>query len=541
MAPVVGRIQPMTEIPWAPRLDPRPEALLSRAERAFSGRTFLVCAETGRTLTFSGLAEEVARAAAVLRARGVGRRDVVSLFLGNSLDFFAPWLGAVAAGGIANPINLGLARDVGRVVYMLEKTSAKVFILEKAFADLAREVKKARRALQIAFIDDDDGDFSWRRELARAAPLAASAPAEPAAPFQMIFTSGTTGLPKAVVQRHEMVADALCLSDHFGFTGGDVWMCVLPLFHVNAQYTSFFPALATGGRLVLFEKFSASRFFSTMREQEVSHVSVVPSLLTRLLSHGVPGPSEKPPTVRFVICGAAPLSAELHREFVQKTGIPIANGWGMTETGCWGSHMDPRRIVYGSMGKALSVNEMKIVDPETGQDLPPGAVGRLVVRGANVFREYFDAAEATAKAFRFGGGWFDTGDDARIDGEGFFYFVGRGSVDTGKVDGEFVNFLELDERLWSCPGLSEVCCVAVPDPVRGQAVAACVVAKPGASLSSEAVLAHCRAAGFARYEIPAHVFFVPEIPKGDTGKIQRKVMAERAAVLAAGGGSSPNA
>lgn len=519
---------------WRPSADPRPEALLSRAARDFPGRAFLACAETKRTLTFAELDGLVSRAASVLASRGIAPGDVVSLFLGNSLEFFAPWLGTTRAGGIVNPINLGLERDAGRVIYMLEKTRAKVLVLEKAFSALAGEVKKKRPSVQVAFVDDPGGDFDWPGELSRASPFARIHDAAPEAPFQMIFTSGTTGLPKAVVQRHGMVADALCLAGHFQFRSDDTWMCVLPFFHVNAQYTSFFPALAAGGRLVLFGKFSASRFFPTIRDEKVSHVSVVPSLLTRLLSHGVPSPAEKPPTLRFIICGAAPLSAELHRQFVEATGIPVANGWGMTETGCWGCHMDPARIVYGAMGRPLPVNEMKVVDAGTGRDLPAGSTGRLLVRGTNVFSEYFDAPDATAQAFRLGDSWFDTGDDATVDASGNFWFVGRGSVDTGKIDGEFVNFLTLDERLWSCPGLAEVCCVGIPDPVRGQAVAACVVRKEGSALAEAAVLDHCRAAGFARWEMPARVLFVPEIPKGDTGKTQRKVMAERAAALLGG-------
>ena len=118
-----------------------------------------------------------------------------------------------------------------------------------------------------------------------------------------------------------------------------------------------------------------------------------------------------------------------------------------------------------------------------------------------------------------------------MDDRGNFFFVGRGSVDTGKVDGEFVNFLALDERLWSHPGVQEVCCVGVPDPIRGQVVAACIVPRPGAAVAPEAVVAFCRKEGFASYELPRHVLLVSEIPKGDTGKLQRREMTERAAAL----------
>jgi long-chain acyl-CoA synthetase len=248
------------------------------------------------------------------------------------------------------------------------------------------------------------------------------------------------------------------------------------------------------------------------------------------LAHGIPDRSTFP-SLEYIICGAAPLSANLQKEFMEKARLPVPNGWGMTETGCWGCHSDPNDIVPGSMGRPLPINEMKIVDPQTGRDLPAGRVGTLVIRGKNVFREYFDAPEATTQAFRFGNGWFDTGDDARLDERGNFFFIGRGSVDTGKVDGEFVNFLAIDEKLWTHPKVQEVCCVGVPDIIRGAVVAACIVPKPGISFDSTEIMEYAKKQGLARWEIPAYVLVVPEIPKGDTGKIQRKVMTERAVAM----------
>lgn len=490
----------------------------------FGPRTLLVDAETGARLTFAEFDRRVSKAAHALAARGVRPGDRVSLFLRNSLGFFPPWLGTVRLGAVVNPINLGLERNVDRIVYMLQKLRSKVFVTEGLFGETAQAVRRAVPGLEVIDVD------AWGPELDRASDLAAEVEVNPADPFQMIFTSGTTGLPKAVVQRHEMLADAFALAqDHFKYREGDVAMCVLPLFHVNAQYTSFFPALGLGLTLVLFEKFSASKFFPAIEKHGVAHVSVVPSLLTRLLAAGVP--PRRPPTLRFIICGAAPLTADLQREFTARTGIPVPNGWGMTETGCWGCHSDPASIVPGSMGRALPINEMKIVDPETGRDKPSGEVGALLIRGRNVFREYFDAPEATAKAFRFGGGWFDTGDDAYVDARGDFFFVGRGSVDTGKVDGEFVNFLTIDEKLWAHPKFQEVCCVGVPDPIRGSVVAACVVPKPGEAVTPEEVLEFARSLGMAKWETPKYALVVDEIPKGDTGKLQRRAMTERAARL----------
>ncbi len=387
------------------------DRLMRTSCEAFSQRTLLIDAETGLETTFAEMGGRVSRAARVLSDLGVRKGDTVSLFLRNSPAFFSPWLGTVRLGAVVNPINLGLETNVERVVYMLAKARAKVLVYEKAFARLAAEIHRQVPSLRMASVDGGEGpaDLDWVAACAAAPPESPEVGVRPEDPYQMIFTSGTTGLPKAVVQRHEMLADAFVLAEHFGYRSEDTLMCVLPLFHVNAQYTSFCPALGLGARLVLFEKFSASRFWTAIQRYGVNHVSVVPSLLTRLLAAGIPQDRGMWRTVRFIVCGAAPLTVELQTAFMQATGIPVPNGWGMTETGCWGCHSDPARIVPGSIGRALPVNEMRVADPETGKTLPPGKVGSLLVRGKNVFREYFDAPEATAKAFRFGGGWFDTG------------------------------------------------------------------------------------------------------------------------------------
>ncbi|MCG3173945.1 MAG: Crotonobetaine/carnitine--CoA ligase [Myxococcota bacterium] len=511
--------------------------LVTRAAAEFGHRTALIAQKDGRSLSFIELNQRVSRAASFLDSLGVRKGDTVSLFLRNSLDFFPPWLGAVRLGAIANPINLGLERNPERVEYMLTKAKAKVFIIEKEYLALGREIASRQPSIPLIVIDSpEDSVHDWAAGLAKAAAQFPDAPVTADDPFQMIFTSGTTGLPKAVVQRHEMLADSFALAEHFGYRAEDTILCVLPFFHVNAQYTSFFPVLRLGARMVLFEKFSAGAFFPAIRRYAVNHVSVVPSLLTRLLERpeNIPVDRKEYATLRFIVCGAAPLSAGLHKGFMDRTGVPVANGWGMTETGCWGCQSRLDEIRYGAMGRPLPINEMKIVDGETGADLPPGGVGALLIRGPNVFREYFENPGATAKAFRFGGGWFDTGDDARMDEDGVYWFVGRGSVDTGKVDGEFVNFLNLDEQLWSHPAVQEVCCVGVPDPIRGMVVAACIVLKEGHAADAESIQAYCRSKGFARWEIPAHVLFVPGIPKGDTGKIQRRVMAGEAAALLGG-------
>lgn len=506
------------------------DALVRDCVRHYENRVLLVSAENRSEKTFWQLDSEISKAAHVLRSLGIHQEDTVSLLLKNSPSFFAPWLGTIRLGGIANPINLGIRDNMERMIYILEEARAKIFITEKEYTESAKAIRKALPEIKIIVIDDPNvSDIDWQEATHKASDAFPEVKVKPGDPFQIIFTSGTTGLPKGVVQHHSMLIDSVAIAEHFKYQQGDVILCVLPLFHVNAQYTSFFPALFSGSKLVLFEKFSASRFFPTIRQWGVHHVSVVPSLLTRLLSHGLPKNKSDYQSLRFIICGAAPLSPDLQSRFMLESGIPVANGWGMTETGCWGCQSDPNSVIIGSMGKPLPINEMKIVNPETGREVRPGKTGHLLIKGPNIFREYFQNPKATAEAFRFGKEWFDTGDETFKDEHVSFYFVGRGSVDTGKVDGEFVNFLTLDQQLWKHPALREVCCVGLPDPIRGSVVTACVVLEEGKKATEDEIIRYClQTLKFAPYEIPKYVLFVSEIPKGDTGKIQRRVMLEQA-------------
>ncbi len=499
----------------------------------YAGRPLIVDVEKGRHLSQSDLEKKSNQAACLFQQMGLKPGDTVSFFLKNSPDFFVPWVGGIKAGLVVNPINLGLERNIERVVYMLTKARAKAFVIEDDFLSTARAVREQLPELPFLNVSSNTlSSLDYETELARQGEDYARPAIQPHHPFQMIFTSGTTGLPKAVVQRHEMLCDSFALREHFKMCEGQVYACVLPLFHVNAQYTSFFPALTLGNPVCLFEKFSASRFFPVVKEHGVNVVSVVPSLLTRLLAHGIP-PQEDYAGLDYIICGAAPLSVDLQKEFMEKTGLFVSNGWGMTETGCWGCQNDPsqpEKMKPGSMGKPLAINEMKVVDRETGQTLPAGRTGGLFIKGPNVFDEYFDAEEATRKSFPYGDGFFDTGDDVMADEDGVYFFVGRGSVDTGKVDGEFVNYLSIDEKLWQHPAVLEACCVGVPDDIRGNVVAACVKLKDRQQAAPDDIIGFLKDR-VMKFEVPRFVLFVEDIPKGDTGKIQRKVMTEQAIAL----------
>ena len=295
------------------------DRLVRESCQRFGDKKLLISAEDDSILTFRQMDVLVSKAANIYKRLGIKKRDTISLFLRNSPQFFPPWLGAIRVGGVVNPINLGLEKNIERIVYMLKKVKAEVFVLEKAFAETAKAVRSQLPELKIIVVDDPTiSDVDWQKELDKASDKFDEVLVLPTDPFQMIFTSGTTGLPKAVVQRHEMLTDSFCLTqEHFKYKSDYVIMCVLPLFHVNAQYTSFFPALGLGATLVLFEKFSASRFFPVIEKYKVNTVSVVPSLLTRLVAYGIPKDRNCYSSMKYIVCGAAPLTAELQRQFME--------------------------------------------------------------------------------------------------------------------------------------------------------------------------------------------------------------------------------
>lgn len=354
-------------------------------------------------------------------------------------------------------------------------------------------------------------------------------PVDEASDAVLIYTSGTTGRPKGVLLTHRnaIAGGGNTVLAH-QLTGDDRAMCVLPLYHINAEMVSVMAPLVSGGSVVMPQRFSTSNFWEAIARCACTWFSVVPTMIAYLLEHAEREGFDRAtlgglPQLRFGRSASAPLAPEIHRAFEHRFGVPIIETMGLTETAAQilSNPMPPAAAKYGSPGVAVG-NEAKVVD-ENGNACPAGVAGELMIRGANVMHGYYKNPEATAAALD-PDGWLHTGDIALQDEDGFFFITGRIKELIIK-GGENIAPREIDEALYEHPAVLEAAGFGMPDSRYGQEVMACVALKPGASCSVEELnrLAEIRLGGF---KSPKRIFILDELPKGPSGKIQRLKLPE---------------
>ncbi|TVR20653.1 MAG: long-chain fatty acid--CoA ligase [Anaerolineaceae bacterium] len=362
----------------------------------------------------------------------------------------------------------------------------------------------------------------------------------------LVYTSGTTGAPKGVVlTQYNLLVDASAIASAQAITGGQRMMCVLPIHHVNGIVVTLVTPLLVGASTVLNRAFSASRFWETVARERVNVVSVVPTLLQFLLEHAErqratgesifgAGITRRDLTFfRHFVCGAGTLAISLARAFENTFGYPILHGYGLSETTCyscflpidisWEAHQAWLQAHgYPSIGIPVHTNEMAIFSADgSGQRLPAGERGEICIRGHNVMKYYFQRPDANAETFKFG--WFRSGDEGFYiedeRGRPFFFITGRIKELINRGGVKFSPF-DIEEVLLEIPGVKVGLAVAFPNTYYGEEVGAYIVPEPGAELSAEAILAHCRAA-MTFEKSPKVVVFGEEIPVTSTGKYQR--------------------
>jgi long-chain acyl-CoA synthetase len=499
--------------------------LIVRRASERGASTFLVFDDDGRSFTYSDVERETERVAAIIASAGIEPGDAVAILLANTPEFVFAYLGAMRAGAVANPVNCQLTSR--EIQYVLEHSGAKLLFTSHEFVDRISAVRDRLPALRRVVLVDTDADSagttSWARALedvrGRREPQVNVDPDDPA---MVIYTSGTTGNPKGVMLTHRnLLRDAADLTRWFELSPDVRMGCVLPLFHVNGEVVTTITPLFFGGSVVLFKKFHSSRFWHAAAQHRINVVSVVPTILYMLLHQSHVDASTDVSSLTRVICGAAPLPVELQKEFETKFGIPITEGYGLSETTCYSS-MNPlngsRKL--GSIGLPIG-NEMRVVDDD-GRECPAGAVGEIVIRGENVMKGYFRAPDATAEAMR--GGWFHSGDLGMRDADGFFYCVDR-KKDMIIRGGYKIYPREIDEILHKHPRVVDAATIGVPNPVYGEEVKSYVVVRTGAKVPRQEILDYCRE-NLAHFKCPKTVVFVDEIPKGPTGKPLKRLLRE---------------
>jgi len=472
---------------------------------------YAVSAHKDADIRFGELAHGCRAVAALLQQHGLKAGDTVSVVMPNSLQTLRILLGVMYGGMCVNPVNL-LAQPE-QMQYVLEHSDCRaVFVAPEWESRIRAMLQEVRRAVAVIVVSDD----------AAALPDASTpalSPEHPPAPDTialLMYTSGTTGMPKGVMLTHaNLIANAHAVCAEHALDAHDRVLAVLPLYHINAFVVTMLAPLAHGGSLAMAERFSSSLFWA--QAAQCTWLNLVPTMIAYLIEAG-PTAHARPTAIRFCRSASAALAPEHHRAFERMFGIGIIETMGLTETAapCFSNPLQAECRRIGSVGRASGC-AVRVVDANLS-DLPDGQTGELLVRGPQVMQGYYKNEDATRATFT-PDGWLRTGDLGYRDAEGFFFVTGRIKEIIIK-GGENIAPREVDEVLLRHPAVLDAAALGVPDPHYGQEIGVCVVLRGGSPCSEDALRDFCRDA-LGRYKTPKHYRFVTELPRGPSGKVQR--------------------
>jgi long-chain acyl-CoA synthetase len=463
-------------------------------------------------MTYRALDEASARVAALLHERGLKPGDRVGIMMPNVAEVPVVYYGVLRAGGVVVPMNPLL--KVREVAYYLGDSGAGLIFAWHTFAGQARGGAEQAEADAIVV---DEANFP--ELLASVDPDYEVADAADEDTAVILYTSGTTGHPKGAELTHgNLISNTEVSRDEIAHAHpDDVIFGGLPLFHVFGQTVALNVAVASGACLTLLPRFDAGHALRIIAGHRVTVFEGVPTMYVALL-HAADRADYDTSTLRMCISGGAALPVEVLRGFEEAFDVPVLEGYGLSETSPVASfnHLDRERKP-GSIGTPIRDVQMRVVDADD-QEVPEGEVGEIVIRGPNVMKGYWQRPGATAEALR--DGWFHTGDLARVDSGGYFYIVDR-KKDMIIRGGYNVYPREIEEVLYEHPAVAEAAVIGLPHPSLGEEVAAAVALKPGATITVEELRDYVKSQ-VAAYKYPRHVWIVDALPKGPTGKIQKR-------------------
>jgi acyl-CoA synthetase (AMP-forming)/AMP-acid ligase II len=488
--------------------------LLDMLESGVAGQPALVV-PGGLRLTYRDLRREVEVAAARLAGFGVRSGDRVASVFPNSAEAVVLFLAAAAVGSAA-PLNPAYKEEEFR--FYLEDIGARALLVPPVGAEAAR----AAASEEMTVIEAAFGlEGHLEMESGAAEEKSADLPARDGDDVALVLhTSGTTSRPKLVPLRHRnLVASTRNIVSTYDLGPVDVTLGVMPLFHVHGLVASALSTLASGGTVIIPQKFNAFEFWKLVEDHPITWYSSVPTIHQMLVGRGQRRSGQAPPrTLRFIRSCSSTLPAQLMAQLEEQFQVPVLDAYGMTEAAhqMTSNPLPPEERVPGSVGKATGI-EMTILD-EAGKELAGGA-GEVAVRGPNVMDGYESNPAANAEAFTRG--WFRTGDQGILDQNGYLTLVSR-IKELINRGGEKIAPKEVDEALLQHPAVLEAVTFGVPHSAWGEEVAAAVVLSD--EVGEKELVAFCRER-LADFKVPRRIHVLKEIPRTVTGKVQRRNVA----------------
>ena len=503
----------------------------------------------GREHSYEEVEQKADKLANVLVDQGVKPSDRVGLFIPNTPQFPVAYFGAIKAGAVATPLNLRM--DPETLTYVVEDAGIDVIV---GSPYVAEEVQNLAEAADIETLlvpgvsDEEKGFVNYSHAMEEVDDQFEIVDRDLGDTAAQPYTSGTTGKPKGVMLSHRNLLSALESYDRggLGIDAEDTLVLVLPLFHIYALNALLSTFMASGGELNLQPQPEPEALLSAMDQHDATTFAGVPALYTQMFRLYRENPDAYDlSSLNYVVCAAAPLPDETRRTIEREWDVPMVEGWGMTETSPAGT-IEPvtgKKKAAGCVGPALPEIDLKLVDPDTREakitpdDLNPrpsedidfsdedAVTGELAIKGNVVFEGYHNMPERTRQV-KDDEGWFYTEDVARVDEDGYFWIIDRAD-DMIIAGGENIYPAEVEDALYEHPDVAEAGVAAAPHEVKGEAPVAFVVLEEGAD-ATETELREFSLDHLATYAHPRRVFFVNELPRSATEKVQRHKLEEMA-------------
>ncbi|MBE3559399.1 MAG: long-chain fatty acid--CoA ligase [Ktedonobacteraceae bacterium] len=483
----------------------------------------LVDSASGREFTYAQFNARASRFAAFMRAEWhIQPGDRVAILTHNCSDYFEILYACGKIGALLVPLNWRLA--LPELQGILQDCTPRALIYDDTFVEVASALGEGLPVPPLSLTGKGPGgEGGYEDTLASISDQSIVMPARPLdAHWYILYTAGTTGRPKGVIQTFGMALfNYLNIGLAINLTAADVTLNALPVFHTggNNLYTN--PTFLVGGTAIIQRQFDAAQTIKLLAER-VTVFFGVPAMYLFISQHPTFGNTDFS-HMRSWACGGAPMPLSL-LELYAGRGIYIRQGFGMTETGPTVFLVDEAHAVSkaGSVGRPQIFVDVRIVD-QKGQDMPLGEMGELLIKGPAVTPGYWGLPEVTARTIE--DGWLHSGDVARRDEDGYYYIVDR-LKDMFISGGENVYPAEVENVLFAHPAIAEATVIGMPDPRWGEVGLAVIVARPGHTLTEQEVIAFCQDK-LARYKIPRSVVFVDALPRNAAGKVLKTELRKR--------------
>lgn len=483
----------------------------------------IIIPENGPRLSFEQLQAQVADFQRQLAAIGVGKGDAISMALPNGLEFTIAFLGACAQRCISAPLNPAYKKS--EYEFYIDDLKSKVVLVPRGFVEKDDASVQAAKEYNAAVAEVYWNGTHVQVDLKISSKILQRTNVQTAKAGDIglvVHTSGTTGKPKAVPLTHKnLTRTMLNVGRTYNLTPKDRTLLVMPLFHVHGLMCALLGSLQAGASVVIPSKFSAGTFWRDFIEHKCNWYTAVPTIHQILLKS--PAPTDKV-DIRFIRSCSSALAPSTMAQIEEKFKAPVLEAYAMSEAAhqMTSNPLPPLAKKPGSVGLGQGV-DVTILDQQ-GNELPIGSEGEISVRGENVTSGYLNNPKANKEAYTKEG-WFRTGDQGKLDPEGYVFITGR-IKELINRGGEKISPIELDGALLTHPKVDEAVSFAIPSEMYGQEVACVVVVKDGETLNERDIVQHM-AEKVAKFKLPKVVFFTDVIPKMGSGKVSRKLVADK--------------